>query len=399
VPGTLSAVVVSYNRAGIIGTCLRALGFADEVIVVDKSSTDATPEIAAHHADRVVTVPWSPTVEDTRAFAVAQCHGEWILCLDDDECLDPEAGAAIRAELATPRADVYYLPLRHYILGVHDEAAYYWPEHHPRLFRRGAVGFAGTVHGGLQVSSAACVHLPPESGIVIHHLSHRDVAEWIDKCNRYTSRADRARTEQVGADVAIFAHERLDHWLERSHDARAGSYAATVAVLRAVYDIVDRLKIWEEECAPAGAAAFERVCAMLDAGYAATCNPRRHHAETVRAAGPAPGSAEAEATAARAALQARLATLRAGADRRAADAARWAAEAARLRAALTDTELRRLAAEVELASLAAVRERLRSIETSTFWRATGWARRLVAWGRMVARPQGRLRGLDRVDPA
>jgi glycosyltransferase involved in cell wall biosynthesis len=73
VPGTLSAVVISCNRAAVIGTCLRALGFADEVIVVDKSSTDATPEIAARHADRVVTVAWTPTVEDTRAFAVAQC--------------------------------------------------------------------------------------------------------------------------------------------------------------------------------------------------------------------------------------------------------------------------------------------------------------------------------------
>ena len=92
VPETLSAVVISYNRADIVGTCLRALGFADEVIVVDKSSTDATPEIAARNADRVVTVPWTPTVEDTRAFAVAQCSGDWILCLDDDECLNPCGG-------------------------------------------------------------------------------------------------------------------------------------------------------------------------------------------------------------------------------------------------------------------------------------------------------------------
>jgi len=62
----LSAVVVSYNRALLIGTCVRALGFADEVIVVDKSSTDGTAEIAAKYADRVITVPWSPTVEETR---------------------------------------------------------------------------------------------------------------------------------------------------------------------------------------------------------------------------------------------------------------------------------------------------------------------------------------------
>jgi len=68
----LSAVVVSYNRALLIGTCVRALGFADEVIVVDKSSTDGTAEIAARYADRVIIVPWSPTVEETRAFAVAR---------------------------------------------------------------------------------------------------------------------------------------------------------------------------------------------------------------------------------------------------------------------------------------------------------------------------------------
>jgi glycosyltransferase involved in cell wall biosynthesis len=53
----LSAVVVSYNRASLIGTCLRALGFADEVILVDKSSTDDTLAIATRHADRVITVP------------------------------------------------------------------------------------------------------------------------------------------------------------------------------------------------------------------------------------------------------------------------------------------------------------------------------------------------------
>src|ERR1700677_3077727 len=40
----VSAFVISYNRAAIIGTCLRALRFADEVIVVDKSSTDRSEE-------------------------------------------------------------------------------------------------------------------------------------------------------------------------------------------------------------------------------------------------------------------------------------------------------------------------------------------------------------------
>jgi glycosyltransferase involved in cell wall biosynthesis len=220
----LSAVVVSYNRASLIGTCLRALGFADEVILVDKSSTDDTLAIATRHADRVITVPWSPTVEETRAFAVAQCTHDWILCLDDDECLSPEAIRFIRAELEAPRADIYGLLQRHYILGTHDEAAYYWPEHQIRLFRRAAVSFGGTVHGGTELHSDHVLRVDPETGIAIHHLSHQDVAQWIEKTNRYTSRLDRERVIDDGRSLSRFAHERIDFWLSQTHDVSPGGY-------------------------------------------------------------------------------------------------------------------------------------------------------------------------------
>ena len=56
----ISAFVIAYNRAEILGTCLRALAFADELIVVDKSSTDASRTIAEAYAHQVVTVPWTP---------------------------------------------------------------------------------------------------------------------------------------------------------------------------------------------------------------------------------------------------------------------------------------------------------------------------------------------------
>jgi hypothetical protein len=379
VPGTLSAVVISCNRAAVIGTCLRALGFADEVIVVDKSSTDATPEIAARHADRVVTVAWTPTVEDTRAFAVAQCSGDWILYLDDDECLSPQSGKIIRSELAAPRADVYYLPRREYILGVHDEAAYYWPEHHPRLFRRGTIVFTATVHGGVGLCSDRIVHLPPESGVAIHHLSHRDVAEWIEKSNRYTSSPDRQRVEHAGQDLAAFAHARIDHWLARTKDRVAGAYPTAAAVLRSLYDIVDRLKTWEEERSLDGSAEFARICAALDADYAALSVATARAGVLARGC-PAPAASNEAAE--RAAMRARIAELRVHCDTQAADAAHWASEVARLNAELSAT-LQRL--ERGEQALRAARRRIEAIETSTSWRATAGFRRLAEQAKHLAR--------------
>jgi hypothetical protein len=343
----LSAFVIAYNRAPIIGTCLRALAFADELIVVDKGSTDATPQIAAALADRVISVPWSPTVEETRAFAAAQCTHDWILFLDDDECLSVEAVRFLDAELAAPRADLYRLPQRHYIIGRHDERAYYWPEHQTRCFRRGSLAFTDTVHGGMRMLSERIYAIPPETGACIHHLSHRDVAQFIEKTNRYTSQPDRLRSLQAGSGIARFAHERIDHWLALTDACEPDAYPAAVAVLRAVYDLIDRLKGWEEEAGLDGTALFRTECARLDAAYAqdlaSLARPRTGAAsmQTVPAAAAEPPPAAADTPA----LLRAVAALRDSvqAQRHAMDAARTDLEAARLR----ETEQRERAAEMQ----------------------------------------------------
>lgn len=344
----LSAVVVSYNRASLIGTCLRGLGFADEVIVVDKSSDDGTAQIATRHADRVIKIPWSPAVEDTRAFAVAQCAHDWIICLDDDECLSREAIGFIRTELEAPRAEVYGLPLRHYILGTHDEAAYYWPEHQIRLFRRGAVTFGRTVHGGTEVHSDNVLQVSPDTGVAIHHLSHQDVAQWIDKTNRYTSRLDRERAADDGRSLTRFAHQRIDYWLSRTRDVSPGGYAEAVSVLRTTYDLVDRLKTWEEERGLDAAAEFAHICASLDAEYAALGIVRDRNGDTVTAAPYSPRAVD-EHEALRRRLthfRARHDTLSAERDAHAADADRLARDLASLSKAHDET---RRAVEAERA--------------------------------------------------
>ena len=338
--GKLSAVVIAYNRAPLIGTCVRALGFADELIVVDKSSTDGTPAIAAQHADLVITVPWSPTVEETRAFAVAQCTHDWIICLDDDECLNIEAIRFIQAELAAPRADVYGLLQRHYILGTHDEAAYYWPEYQIRLFRRGSVTFNGTVHGGTVVHSDNVMQVAPDTGAAIHHLSHQDVAQWIEKTNRYTSRIDREAVMDYGQSLASFAHGSIDHWLSRTRNVSPGGYPEAVAVLRSTYDLIDRLKIWEEERGLDGEAEFQRICASLDAEYATLGVVRDRGGEAATAAPAAPRTLDEHDV-----VQKRLAEFRAHhealtieRDAHAAEATRLAGELSAFAKAHDDTQ-------------------------------------------------------------
>lgn len=380
----ISAFVVSFNRADLIGCCLRALRFADEIIVVDKSSTDDTAAIAARHSDRVITVPWTPTADDTRSFALNQCAHDWIVFADDDEIFSPEAAKFIDAELRAPRADIYEFPRREYILGVHDAHAYYGAEHQIRCFRRGSVTFSPTVHVCMLPCSDRVLRVPSDA--CIHHLSHANVAQWLEKANRYTSCLDRARVEHAGLDLAAFAHARIDHWLECTQDRTACGYPQAVALLRATYDLIDRLKIWEHERGVDGVEAFRAVCDALDAAHGVP--PERAGKRCVAVP---PGEA---AFSIEDALRVGLRETRAGFDAAVAREVGLEQELSDARAALAAAEARAVAAvaafgDATVHAEAAVRQAetaaaaLRAIETSTFWRATAWPRRVA--GRLRAR--------------
>lgn len=260
----ISAFVICFNRADVLATCLNALRFADELIVVDKSSTDGSNSIARAIADRVVVVPWTPTVEETRALALSLCQHDWILFMDDDECLSAAAGRRIRAELETPQAAIYEFALRHYILGSHDERAYYWPEHHVRLFRRGAISFCDTIHAGIIRHASRVIRFPVEHGVCIHHFSNASITGWIEKTNRYTARPDREGIKPGSEGLAAFGHQRIDHWFGRTRDDTTDGYPSAVALLRAVYDMVDGLKDWEAARALDGAELLAQACARQD---------------------------------------------------------------------------------------------------------------------------------------
>jgi glycosyltransferase involved in cell wall biosynthesis len=96
----ISACIITRDEEDRLGACLDALGWCDEVLVVDSHSEDGTRALAAARGARVIERDWPGHVAQ-KEFAIREARHDWVLCVDADEVVTPELRDAIAAVRAT----------------------------------------------------------------------------------------------------------------------------------------------------------------------------------------------------------------------------------------------------------------------------------------------------------
>lgn len=117
-PMRVSIVVLNYNYARFVAqaieSALAQTCAGVEVIVVDNGSTDDSLAVIARYADRVRVVRQAVNIGQGQGYNLgfAAARGEWIVWLDADDLLDPEAMSACLALVDGQTAKVQF-SLRH----------------------------------------------------------------------------------------------------------------------------------------------------------------------------------------------------------------------------------------------------------------------------------------------
>lgn len=183
---TLTVITLTLNEERNIVSCLETVRWADEILVIDSGSTDATVALARAFTDRVFTIAWEG-YGAARNFALGQAAGDWILWLDADERVTPELADEIRGILRADPGEVngYAIARRAYFLGRWIRHCGWYPGRVTRLFRKGKGRFDETrVHEHLHVEGRT---LRTRHDLL--HLTDPDLQHYLTKFNRYTSLA------------------------------------------------------------------------------------------------------------------------------------------------------------------------------------------------------------------
>jgi glycosyltransferase involved in cell wall biosynthesis len=183
----LSVILIVCNEAAHIIDCLDSVKFADEWIVLDSGSIDATVELARQWGASVyIESDWQGFgVQKNRALAYAK--GEWVLSIDADERVTPELAQEIlkvvRQPLLSTNPHGYKIARLSSFCGHFMRHGGWWPDHVLRLFRRESGRFSDrAVHESVQlVGGAACLQ-----GHFLHY-TYADIDAWLRKMNNYTT--------------------------------------------------------------------------------------------------------------------------------------------------------------------------------------------------------------------
>ncbi len=181
----LSGIIIARNEEDRIESCIRALYFCDEVLVVDNGSVDDTVSIAQKAGARVIPAD-GLDFSQLRSLSIDEARGYWVFYADADEIVSPELASQIKDAVHrgydgfTVRRVNYFLSTR-------------WrkEEHMLRLFKKSSLkGWTGPVHETPQFSGSTG-HL---SGELIHN-THRNLSEMAEKTNEWSEIEARLRFE------------------------------------------------------------------------------------------------------------------------------------------------------------------------------------------------------------
>ena len=198
----ISVVIFTLNEEIHLPSCLDALDWADDVLVVDSFSVDRTEQICRERGIRFVQHAFTG-FGDQRNWALE--HGglkhEWALILDADERVTPELVAELRARLpsiADPVA-AFRVARRFYWWGKWLRHSSLYPTYVVRLVRRGRVRYVNRGHAETQEVQGEVRTLDGD----LLDENRKGLAEWLARQNRYSGQDAEYELAQEGISWSI----------------------------------------------------------------------------------------------------------------------------------------------------------------------------------------------------
>lgn len=226
---SLSVIIITKDEAHNIRKCLGSVQWADEIIILDSGSTDATPTICREYTDNVTSTDW-PGYGPQKNRALQKARSDWVLSIDADEWVSENLQQEIKKAIAKPKADAYRLPRRTMYCGQFLQHGDSGKDSVTRLFRRDKGKFSNDiVHERTLIDGTTKKLTQP-----LLHNSYQTLEQLIDKMNQYSTLSAKARHES-GKKASLYKAITHSLWaFIKSYIIRRGFLDGKIGLMVAI---------------------------------------------------------------------------------------------------------------------------------------------------------------------
>ncbi len=171
---TISVCMIVKNEERVLARCLDSLrGLADEIIIVDTGSTDATKQIAAGYTDKIYDFEWIHDFSAARNFSFSKAVMDYIYVADADEVIDEENRQLFLLLKQGLLPEIEIVQMKYANQLAHNTTYNFDMEYRPKLYKRLRTFYwVEPVHENVNLTPVVY-----DSDIVIHHMPESNHAK------------------------------------------------------------------------------------------------------------------------------------------------------------------------------------------------------------------------------
>ena len=246
---SISVVISAFNEEDDIKDCLESVRqLADEIILVDNSSTDRTVTITRQFTKKIFSRPNNPMLNINKNFGFTKASGDWILNLDADERVTPELRKEISSHLQESPLVGYEIPRKNIIFNKWIQHGLWWPDYQLRLFQRGKGKFPCVhVHEKVKVQGKTARLKYP-----LFHYNYQTVSQFIQKLDKIYTENEAENFLESGRKIVwqdairMPVNDFLSVFFSRE-GYKDGLHGLVLALFQSFYALAVFAKVWEKQ--------------------------------------------------------------------------------------------------------------------------------------------------------
>ena len=246
----ISAIIPVFNEERRLRTCLETYRWCDEIVVLDKESTDRTREIAAQYTNKILSMRNSESYSSIElTLLLEHCVNEWVIIVTASDIIHPLLAFQIK-ELAS-RLDLPYdvmeVPFHRYVLGVGSKASPWYSEYAQCVARKSVIQVKPFgVHDAVRMTSKRVLRLQKSQTVCIYHLTHETVDGMMQRHLRYW-KAEAGNTSRVELKRSLRSILKLTvNLLVRRRNLFRGSAGIALSFAYLSYFLMKYVYQWEK---------------------------------------------------------------------------------------------------------------------------------------------------------